>query len=752
MVDNQFKLDEGFEEIPVEENDSLDEGFEEIPLDVSYGESFRRGAEQGASLGFYDELAGATEASGEAVGLKGLGGPISDVTTTSPKALDLEALLNAYRSRRDIERGATKQAEEANPKTALAGGLVGGLALPIGMTGKAFKEASTAQKLLKTADTGGRLGMGFGVGSSEADLTKPSAEEFNKLASDVETNALGGALAGPILHTGVEGAKLGAKALAYPIKKMSNVITEIPAVQNVIETGKLAAEGVKVTGIKAYKRIGDEASKWSQRLNESFFNQGNRLAKNQTKALEESNEVINIYDSLKNFQEGAQKLPTDMEANISDKAKIPNVISNIVNEHANLTDEQANLLGKTQTQIEKIESVINEVNKNNQKNADDVKTAFNSLNKQKEALLKELNKKQTEVQKHNKLVQNKIDLLKAKKEKLLQNPTTEISPIELENLDDTIIKFENQLNNDSIIDNAEINNIDDMLKQLKDPANQERHEIDPRLMETLDKLKFIENYIHNAKIENLKAVPPTTAKRVVKVLSDLSKQQTNDPLNAQLKGEGAGLAGNIAKDLQNQLYSKIEPYNKVNEQIKGYNTPLEEIGLKSVNQPYQSPTEVGSAENKILNYVSGVEKDSEGAIKSRAAVEKMVEAASAIDPRYSKVVSEKTKDISKRLALSKASIGGGGASSSVLNLAGRAQGVADFAGKMVYDLNNATPQVLKDAAAKVSQMGNEGAELARILSKAADADTRKKQAMIFSIMQNPAYRKLLTGNKDERSK
>lgn len=113
-------------------------------------ESFLRGGLQGASMGFADEIEGAVKA------------PFSD---------------KSYKDLRDMARAEYKAAEEANPKTFMAGDLTASVATPGGIV-KGLSKVSKAKNLLdsyknlskvKKAASLGALGAAEGVGRGEAE-------------------------------------------------------------------------------------------------------------------------------------------------------------------------------------------------------------------------------------------------------------------------------------------------------------------------------------------------------------------------------------------------------------------------------------------------------------------------------------------------------------------------------------------------------------------------------------------------------
>jgi len=177
---------------------------------ISKGESFGRGALQGASLGFGDEASAAIDTvtshipgyrwlaqKMNAVGGSGAGLPVDDPSIT-------------YQERRDAYRAANEAAHAANPKTYLGGELAGGAATAVVPVAGAAKAATLGAKIATGAFEGAAIGGAAGLGNSNADLTKG---EIGGAAKDTALGAAGGAVvgaAGSAVARGLE--KLGTAA------------------------------------------------------------------------------------------------------------------------------------------------------------------------------------------------------------------------------------------------------------------------------------------------------------------------------------------------------------------------------------------------------------------------------------------------------------------------------------------------------------------------------------------------------------
>jgi len=185
-------------------------------------ESSLRGAAQGATLGFSDEIVGALESGAGSLGL------VPDKT---------------YEQARDEARAANKRAQEANSGYYTGGEVAGGLAA-------AFVPGGAAATIGKAARTGAILGGFSGAGSSEA--TGWDA------ALDAGKGALGGFLVGG--GVGYIGKGLSKAAQAYKDSALR----------------KLVQSGVNIDDPVVAQRIADETSRG---LSEKFASAPGKLAK-----------------------------------------------------------------------------------------------------------------------------------------------------------------------------------------------------------------------------------------------------------------------------------------------------------------------------------------------------------------------------------------------------------------------------------------------------------------------------------------
>lgn len=191
-----------WEDVPLASNDEdwadIDDAAVLEPEPTSQTESALRGAAQGATLGFADEMAGGVEALWE----KAKGSPIE--------------FAKLYEIARNQSRDNFKRAKDDNPKTYTAGELGGGVATALVPVGAGAMTAAKAAKL------------GLGVGGV-AGLGNSEAEDAEGMLRDTAVGAGMGAAAG-----------VGGQQIAKGASKLANKFSQdyAPTIAKMLPIGK----------------------------------------------------------------------------------------------------------------------------------------------------------------------------------------------------------------------------------------------------------------------------------------------------------------------------------------------------------------------------------------------------------------------------------------------------------------------------------------------------------------------------------
>ena len=203
-----------------------------IPKDApSKAESFVRGAAQGATMGFADEIAAAARAVGmspEALAAAVMSGPFGAIGAGTAQAVGagaslvkkgLGGVVDDYRAARTDERSKFSAAEEENPKTSFAGNVLGGVASSVAIP------VGAPATLGKAALTGAGYGAAAATGMSEADLTRG---DVGGAAKDAAIGGAIGAGAGAIGYGASKGASK-VKNWLFPKKDLvAKVAADLP--------------------------------------------------------------------------------------------------------------------------------------------------------------------------------------------------------------------------------------------------------------------------------------------------------------------------------------------------------------------------------------------------------------------------------------------------------------------------------------------------------------------------------------------
>jgi hypothetical protein len=316
-------------------------------------EAFGMGAGQGATLSFGDEILGGVAAGGESL-LKGQAG---QMMLQDPKAL--KEFLETYEAVRDQARGAYKKRADEYPAPAMLGEFAGGMYLP-GMgslsTGKkvvqgadaladAAKAAKMAPKLTgmkavgnviadtakggtKGALTGGVYGSLYGAGASEADVARKG--EYEKLLQDIEDYGKTGAILGAGLGATVSGVKSGVSNLT----KMADDNEMLPQLlQDVREAYRREKSGQKIVGKGALNTLEVEIEKVAKEMEDELAKQRSAGGKMQKQALSDADKAgikFNIRQLLEKYRQDAMKLPDLSDAEKAEKAQILRMLDEVI--------------------------------------------------------------------------------------------------------------------------------------------------------------------------------------------------------------------------------------------------------------------------------------------------------------------------------------------------------------------------------------------------------------------------------------
>ncbi len=200
-----------------------------IPVEdkMSAGESTLRGAEQGATLGYSDEIAGGVQSL-----LDFFGGNVTDVGKQLKEQgfkgdIGATSKKELYEESRDAERALNKKAQADNPGFYTGGNIAGGVLSSL-VPGASLAKGSS---LTKAGIQGAGIGAAAGLGASDEELASKEA---------LKDLAMGGATGGAF---GVAGQKL------------SNMIGKVDASK---VPGELSDELKRVAEIQSAKAQGLE--------------------------------------------------------------------------------------------------------------------------------------------------------------------------------------------------------------------------------------------------------------------------------------------------------------------------------------------------------------------------------------------------------------------------------------------------------------------------------------------------------------
>ena len=705
MADNK----DDWVDIPIDQDQGTDDWVDITePIESEESGAMKaavRGAGDSALFGFGDEVV-----AGASAGLRALGIDIpasnkfEDIQLKSP-TLDVgskyDEILKAYRQ-------STEQLEEENPIAAGAGTLAGAL-MPGGLAAGAIKGAG---KLGGRAVGGAALGKGLGKKATEAAIK--SGRILGTGAAMAGTGAGAGALYGFGSGEGVEdrleeavpGAKLGAglgvaaplgiKAGGKVVEGLGSVIKsigEMKPVQRAREIFKRSWKGEKFSGDEQLDNVASEINDYLVKAEQQFGKQLKTEKATRQEAVDTATEqgtLINFKDKLANLRQRYNELPEGTEQEIADKRDLLRIVDEY---ELGLNVAEEKLVQKSQVARDK---------------AADTLAGRAALREVKEG--KPFGAEEVV-------------------------PTSEGK--------DVLQRFQ-ELTTEQMEQGVKPKSIEKVLPDEYSYTPQPKTEMSPQ--ETLDFVK---------RMEEMTQMGQTPLRTEIGQKAALEGKRTATEAVGDVVPEFGPQTQKISDILSN--------FKRLSKRDKGDLNPTIDDYLGGIREVIQKSTDEASLRVKLNEIMS------KGWVDPRTGREMLPMAQ--INPEMAQKMTNEFTELAQKHDLTTAAnmvlentgslsrLGGGiqGFGLRGVELAGRAAGKVEKAVKAPYeygkDLMKLTPQGFQDLAGHIAQKGGATAnELSKRLYEASSKDNRQRQAMIFAILQNPNYRKMLKGDESDESR
>lgn len=341
---------EDTEEVNFEDTEAIDEpSWEDTEPSVGAGEAALLGVQEGVSFGLDDIIAGAAGVAGRVVG--DLGSPYTaekaeqkfaelGITDPDPQGL-LDTYYDAKKSREGLKEKASDEQTAAYYGGLLGGSLVGGggatqAASKLAQSGS--KAAQIAAKALPSAK-GGLLKEGIKAGGITG-LTEGSSELLRGDIEGTVSDVAGGAVIGGVAPKALEGA---GKAVKGAGKLIGKLIPE--TLKSGFEYGKLTG---KVSNIQDLEQdVTDLSEKIYTKL-KSFTKE--KLDERQLRAMaDDVAKNISIEDDLQKASVRLQELPMILSENKKDIDKGLKIIDEILGQDKTISKLKDKVIKKIET-------------------------------------------------------------------------------------------------------------------------------------------------------------------------------------------------------------------------------------------------------------------------------------------------------------------------------------------------------------------------------------------------------------------
>lgn len=661
--------DDNFGFIPDEDDNQFGFQAEQSPQpEVGMGEALLKGAEQGLTFGFADELGGAMGA--------GLEGITEAVKTGSLKPVSDQNLIKLYEEYKQAARQRYKQAEEARPQATLVGQLAGGILVPGGAI-KGAKTLTTAQKMKAGAALGSGLGAIGGAGVSEAPVTSP---EF---AKDVATGTATGLGVGGLAPAALPVARKVGKELLGGAKWTAGKI-----LGPIDEAARMGWQGIKATtdeGIKAVKKqIGEFAGKVAPEIQNDLRDlaiQKNRLIKEAEKAGVRIN-ISEIDDIIE--RRLAEDPQTDLKQVLREMEEFKEIIR---------SSKEGRLVRK---------EIREEI----------------PTSTEKFRWVEELKKAE----------QNAID--------------SGVDPADIETV------YE-----DVDVPGQVAGIVRQAIRVLDPETNEYKITGYKKLASRLLNVDDIPEYRTRTQQVREGGRDLSEPQRLYQLYKDL-KQKTKFGDSSFQSDEAKKAAGELTGKISESLKESVPGIRQTDEGIAAYKRAAEALGIPDTQNINEK-----QIRDRIISIIGQEGKVGVGGIKAQETVDLFLKELSQANPEMAARLAKDfqkygtqvgtIQEINKPLSLlSLASplsitrtLGSGAANLGGYYAGKTAQAASKIGASGVASIKKYTPDILRQKADQLNQLATPSAKkVAEVLVRAADADERARNAILFGLLQNPAYR------------
>lgn len=203
--------------------------------------------------------------------------------------------------------------------------------------------------------------------------------------------------------------------------------------------------------------------------------------------------------------------------------------------------------------------------------------------------------------------------------------------------------------------------------------------------------------------------------------------------------EAQGAAQSTMKDINATLRNNIPELQPVDQQIQQYNQATSVLEQK----PYNIDMGADPQENslKLIKLIEKSSGDSPEAVRAKEALTDYLNKLKIANPEMGHRLESKMQDWLERNKV----LGAANESIYLPRPAARPQALASKAGAVSgYALGSITPDWMRNVATQLSRSGSKATSgVGQLLNNLADKDERTRNAVMWSVMQNPAYREML---------
>lgn len=263
--------------------------------------------------------------------------------------------------------------------------------------------------------------------------------------------------------------------------------------------------------------------------------------------------------------------------------------------------------------------------------------------------------------------------------------------------------------------------------------------------------RIADNILENYDLKRMSASDVNNLKNRLQALSGTREMGAESALKSE---QGIASLREPKKIATDTLYNAEPKLKEINQKIRSFNEQMDALGIDAINESNMSLKDKTKAVDKINKIIQGAEKESGASLSAQSKLTRIADAINEISPGRGDELKKQLINKSEELDLASKTSGESFFGIPLRQASKYAGYYTGKAGKKSLDVMgnmfNKSPEELINIGNQMLQSADKGKQqLGKLFNEVGNKGPEARKAFVFSIMQNPEYRRILSENSSE---